>query len=468
MDPFQSKLETALRELQVLRRGQSLLAALSGGPDSVAMLHAVAAFAGEHGLQVSAAHVNHSLRGADSREDQSFVERFCARLGVPLAVRVQDTRRMAEQTGANLEDCARSFRYSFLVEEASRTGGVVLTAHTLNDQAETFLMKLVRGAGPAGLSGIYPRHANPVESPRGMETGWVLRPMLEVTRSEVLEYLDRFSQEYRKDLSNEDISLDRNWVRHELLPAIAARLNPAVAGTLGRTAGLFQEIESYLREEGAKALGNCREEGGDAMALRLAVIAGLHPALRRELVRQAIREVRGTLDGISQRHVQDVLALASGTSGRECHLPGALTVRREYERLVFLTAAEAPPFCYEVNVPGEIRVSEAGKRVIVRRAGAADRGPGDVVLRDIGTSPIVVRNRRPGDRLQLAPATPPRRLKKLLQEKRIPRSRRESLLVFEQDGEILWVEGFPVPPALRPLGEEEAIVEILVIPETLL
>jgi tRNA(Ile)-lysidine synthase len=354
MEPLRRKIVTALRKLRVLKEGQSLVVAVSGGPDSVALLCALAGIAGGYGLDVSAAHVNHALRGADSLEDQAFVERLCAALKVPLTVRFQDTRRMAEETGSNLEDCARSFRYSFLVEQACLVKGAVLTAHTLNDQAETFLMKLIRGAGPAGLSGIYPRHANEIQSDGRTEIVWVLRPMLEISRREVSDYLEEKGQDYRTDHSNRDVSFDRNWVRHELLPALAARLNPAVVSTLGRTAGLFQEIESYLQDRAKEAFVDCLDQSGNSVALRIGELQGLHPALQREVVRRAIREARGNLEGLSQRHVQDTLALVSGISGRECHLPGAVTVRREYERLVFLTGPSVPSFCYELPVPGDV------------------------------------------------------------------------------------------------------------------
>lgn len=469
MDPLEKKVLETIQAYHLVKSGEHVLVAVSGGADSVALLLVLRKLGERLPLQLFAAHVNHKLRGADSDEDEQFVRRLCAGLEVPLDVTQVDTRAEAEKTRQNLEDMARRIRYDFFFKVAGKHDAVVATGHTLSDQVETFLMKLIRGAGPAGLSGIYPVRINEQTTPPVT----VVRPLIETTREEVLSYLVSRNQEYRTDVSNVDLSFDRNWVRHQLIPLVKERLNPDLVYAVGRTAGLFREVEEFLVSEGKKALESCGRMSDRGMVLNIPKLHDLPAILQKEVIRQSILRSRGELTNISLQNVESALALCEGPSGREVHLPGDLRVLREFDHLTFLSKRGAPGFCYRLTIPGEVYVGEVGKRVKVRRVAAQrvevdrQRQTADTksVLLKLEGDDLVVRNRRPGDRYARSARYPKTKLKKLLLEQRIPRSKRDRLLVLEFGGEIVWVEGFPPSPAYRVTATDETAVEVEIIKE---
>ncbi len=441
MDRFEKAVLETIRQYDLLSGNERVLVALSGGPDSVALLLALKAVQEVQPLEILAAHINHQLRGTDSQRDQEFVVRVCCELGVQLYVKRLETRQKAEKAGRNLEEFARMQRYDFLFQTAQQKNAIVATGHNLDDQAETFLMKLIRGAGPAGLSGIHPVRINVYES----HSISVIRPLLETRRCEILDYLTRRGQNYRIDHTNEDLRLQRNWVRHHLLPTISKKLNPRLLHTLARTTGLFREMHEFLMRDARRAWAQCAKNDLGQVMLRIPQLQQLPLIVRKQVVRLALEECRGNLRGITLRHIESILDLAHCSSGRQVHLPGDLKVQREFDDLRFLPKSPIRAFCYDLAIPGEIYVKEVGKFVTALRV-PNDRKKRDIVLLEFEGARLRVRNRRPGDRYSPRSRGPSRKLKRLLWEKRIPKSKRDQLLVFEVGERILWVEGFPFPP----------------------
>ena len=413
-------------------------------------------------LDLTAAHVNYGLRGLESDEDESFVRNLCARLGVPLQVqRVEPSVTRLNHQG-NLQDRARKFRYAFFFEIAGHRQAVIATGHTLEDQAETFLMKLIRGSGPTGLSGIFAVWENPLPSGPGTEPTKVVRPFLEVGRREILAYLSRRQQPYRTDSSNQDLSFERNWVRQQLIPLLIERLNPRLPQTLGRTAELFQEVGEFLKSEGEKAFDRCKiqeEKQSMTVSLRIRNLRQLPPIIRKQVILQSLSLYKGDLLEIGRSHVDDVLELCGKQSGREVHLPGNILVAREFDRLRFGERKRAQPFNYELAVPGEIDIPEIRKRVALRSPGPEASRSGTML--QLRGSSVRVRSRLPGDRYQL-PGKSSRKLKEILIERRIPRSVRDTLVLIEADGRLAWVEGVPAegPPEQQPSPPNTYEVEV--------
>ena len=454
MDLFVSAVRDTVKRFSLLNPGDSVLCSVSGGPDSVALLRVLKELSREWPLSLSALHVNHGLRGAESDADASFVGTLCRQLEVPLHVRSQPLKA---GPGMNLQDLARRVRYRFLSEIASAAGSVAATGHNLQDQAETFLLKLARGAGPTGLSGIFPAREilprGPVESPVRM-----VRPLLERDREEILGFLERRGQPYRDDSSNRNLRYDRNWVRHQLIPDLRSRLNPALITTLGRTARIFQEVAEYLEAEGRKAFQACRETESNRsgeVRLRVAALLDLPPALRNEVIRQAVRTCKGDIRDLGLEHVDQVLALVSGRSGRRVHLPGEIEAGLEFDHLRL--ARRVPPvrFSHRLPVPGEVAIPETGRHVVCRRMTAPAGDTEQTLLRFPGSS-LTVRNRLVGDRY---PGPGGKKLKRLFLQHRIPRSARDTLVVVEDDGRLLWVEGLPADPRVQACpGDTEAVL----------
>jgi tRNA(Ile)-lysidine synthase len=477
--PFTRRVLQTLHRYQLLKEGDHILVALSGGPDSVALLLVLQELKERLSLGLSAAHVNHQLRGKESEQDEQFVHDLCRQLAIPIEVRRVDTRHVVRESGENLESCARRLRYEFLFEVAQKQGSRVATGHTLNDQAETFLMKLVRGAGPAGLSGISPLRVNWMGTPGTPLSVTVVRPLLGTVHQDVLDYLEDQNQTYRVDSSNQDLSLDRNWVRHQLIPLLEEKLNPALLEALQRSTELFGEVEEYLGRQGKEAFNRCRSGGDRGTRLRISTLEDLPAIIQKEVIRRAIATSKGDLRDINLKHVEEVFRLSRILSGKEIHLPGGLRVQREFEDLRFTLDPTPGRFSYPLKVPGEIYIKETSKCVAAgtsyarrekkrerekEREGERSREE-SVWIKWSGES-LTVRNRRPGDMYRISLKSGEKKLKELFQKDRVPKSQRDRLVVVEGDNEIIWVEGFPVQPKYRASPSTARALEIRLRHET--
>jgi tRNA(Ile)-lysidine synthase len=354
-----------------LRAGDRVVVALSGGADSVALLLALseANQASSHtygsagrdterlGIVLSAAHVHHGLRGEEADEDEAFVRDLCTRQGIPLRVIRVDTAARQAAEGEGVEEAARELRYAALRGLlAEGAADVIATAHTLDDQAETVLMKMLRGAWTEGLGGI-----SPVVEESG-KPGRVIRPLLAVRRAQIEAFLQSRSQAWREDSSNRDLTLTRNRVRHELMPALK-EFNPQVDTLLARTSEIAREEEAFWRAEVERLLpqlvlpGKPVRGGGRAVStaagdtacgVEVARLATLPPALRRRLVRAMESKQRDTTciaAAMSSDETAKVLALAgfggsasvavTGRIGSRLELHGGLRVERSARELRF-------------------------------------------------------------------------------------------------------------------------------------
>lgn len=346
-----------------IRPGDRVCAAVSGGADSVAMLlllHAENGFPKNAlGIGLSAVHVHHGLRGAEADADLVFVEQLCLRLEVPLHVhRASVPDRLA--AGANparaetLEEAARILRYQ-VFEGLIREGhaDTVLTAHTLDDQAETVLMKLLRGAWTEGLSGIFP--VLTIEARRSGGPGTILRPLLGGRRAELQDYLRKRGQAWRTDSTNADQAYMRNRIRHHLLP-ILREYNPAIDRTLANMAELAREDEVKWQAElsqllpqlllpGKPVRGGGRSvstaPGGETVAIEVERVRGLDPATMRRVLRAAARRVGFRMDFSDTQKLLDLMATGAGRSVAKLHLSGGLTADRTPRELRLSRASRA-------------------------------------------------------------------------------------------------------------------------------
>ena len=461
MSNFVPEVTETVKKYDLLQQRDRILIGLSGGPDSVALLLGLIDLRTTFSLELAVAHVNHQLRDTESDEDEQFVRRLCMQMNVPLEVRRVDTKSLTGQSGENSENCARRLRYSFLFDLAKANRSKVATGHTLNDQAETFLMKLVRGAGPGGLSGIHPFRVYSLKTSTSESSEMeIIRPLLERTREEVLSFLETRGQSYRQDSSNRDLNLDRNWVRHKLVPMLEDKLNPALLQTLRREVALFREIEEFLVLQAQDSLGSVKVKGEAETKVSILELSKFPAILQKEIVRQILLELQGDLDNITLQHITDILRLLKAPSGREVHLPQAVKVQREFDELRF--SSEVPPkdFSYELEIPGEIYVREVDKKVQILRS-LGEQMAGDILLR-LPSDSLRIRNRRPGDCYSTSNTFSARKLKQLFQEKRVPRSQRAKLIILELGREIIWVEGFPVHPRYQLCASQAEVVTVRV------
>jgi len=439
LDPLVASVAQALRESACPSRGEAIVVGLSGGADSTALVDVLSWLAPKGGFRVVAAHLDHGLRPG-SADDAAACAELCRTLGVPLRRGQADVRARAVRDRAGLEDAGRRERYLFLRRTMGDEGAVAIAVgHTRDDQAETVLLRLLRGAGATGLSAMRPRQ------------GDILRPLLRVSRSAVLAHLASRGLTWREDPTNADPAFARNRVRHELLPFLA-RFNPNITQTLARSASLLADEADLAAASGSDLLGRIRRTEGPSTLLERAGLASAHPAAARAAIRLALDEAGGRA-GVSAVHVERLLALARSarSSGRRLPLPGDREAIVRFGHIRLGLRLPAPfPFALALAVPGRARIP-GGPTLESRAAGGPARSGPDraVVAVPIEAEPLLLRTRRPGDRVFLRGRS--MSLKRFLMESHIPVDARAGLPLVASGPDVLFVPGLPVesPPGGR-------------------
>ncbi|HZC25144.1 MAG TPA: tRNA lysidine(34) synthetase TilS [Candidatus Binatia bacterium] len=575
----------------ILRAGDRVGVAVSGGIDSVALLRLLLELRSELGVVLSVVHFNHKLRGAESDADEQFVADLAREYDLEFYCDSDDVAGHAREEGVSLETAARELRYGFfrhLIREepqglkpsseagldgtpeavpfhklsSLRSAGTelepsslrsatdetrpdkgatghkisevktstlsqnarqgwgtpasslvsldkILTGHTLDDQAETVLMRIIRGAGLKGIGGIYPRIA--VENEDGEFLGEIVRPLLDFRRRELQVYLEEIGQSWREDATNDEEKFTRNRVRKLVLPLLEKEFNPVVAENLAELAEIARGEEDYWENEIAGWMGTgvhwsepewARRESSTGLVqimtsgipadnsadsrLRAKIesatwlvmnasvdrvwILGEPVAVQRRVIK-AIGEHAGI--SLEFKHVEEVLRFAAeeAGSGKELALPLGWKVERHPDELVFVTPdlRDAPPpgdYEFVVTVPGEVRVGEAGSIIEIRRVPSGmEAGYNPDHLFDVESlpGPLTVRNWRAGDRFWPRHTKAPKKVKELLQERHVEPAQRKLWPVIVSGNEIVWMRGFPPPArfAARPGREAMVIVESL-------
>ncbi len=306
--------------------GETVLVAVSGGADSVCLLHVLAGLQARLGIAVRAAHLNHRLRGDESRGDARYVSRLARRLGVPLTTGSRDVRAVQARRRLSLEDAARQVRYEFLAGVAADVGAQrVAVGHTANDQAETVLMHLVRGSGPTGLVGMRPLSVRASPGPAGLT---LVRPLLAVGRESTHAYCRQQRLRPRVDSSNLSLSPLRNRIRQELMPLLLS-YNPRVGEALSRTSEALEGDLDWLEECVSSAWPQVVRGEGGALVLDRGRMLSLHPAVQRHLLRRAVREVLGDLEDIEWKHIEQMRRGLGLRKGKRVVLPRRLVMSVE-------------------------------------------------------------------------------------------------------------------------------------------
>ena len=452
--------------------GALLVAAVSGGPDSLALLHALSRLRGRLGLCLHAAHLDHRIRGEESEADARFVERACAALGVPVTVDRADVPALRRSRGLSMEEAAREARYAFLSALCERLRApAAATGHTADDRAETVLMNVIRGAGLAGLRGIVPAAERRFDGRRVL----LVRPLLDVTGEETVEYCRALGLVPREDSSNRSTDILRNRVRLSLIPLLE-EYNPSVREALVRLSVSAARDLDYVESEVDALWSGVAEEGDGYVAMDARALSGTPVALRYRLLRRAVLAVKGDLRDVSHGHIDAVAGLLSGPSGRSVDLPGGLRASISYGELA-VSAPGVDRFSYPpmerewtLKVPGETllegwRVSAEKVRgspisIFPRRAGGRGGSLRALLDPDSLGLPLAVRARRPGDRLQPLGMSGTKSLQDLFVDCRVPRERRDRVPLLISPKGIAWVVGVRIAEWARVRPESSEALEV--------
>ena len=537
-----------IRRQDLLRAGDRVGVAVSGGIDSVALLRLLIELRQELGIVLSVVHFNHKLRGAESDADQEFVAQLAREHDLEFYSESGDTTQLADAEGVGLEAAARELRYGFFgkllgADEVDRDQDFpqglkpdsiksligtaeavpfpnpvlpsldiepyildkIVTGHTLDDQAETVLMRMIRGTGPRGLAGIYPRIV--IEHEDGEGHGEIVRPLLGIRRSELEQYLKHLKQPWREDSTNADSKFTRNRVRKLVLPLLEREFNPAVVESFSELAEIARDEEDYWENEISGWLGTVVQWSepewtrglpgfGGAQSLvqlqpsrvaspdteLLARIEQAGPAVmnasvsRPWLLTEPKAVQRRVLKAVSEqagiplefKHIEEILGFVAeeGPSGKELSLPLGWKIVREPEAVLFVTPdlrrqARIPDYEYSLPMPGRIAVPELGividALLVKPESGVAGYNRQQLLRADLLPGRLMVRNWRAGDRFWPAHTKAPRKVKDLLQDKGVPQPERRLWPVVAGGDEIVWMRGFPVPARLRALAEHDAL-----------
>ncbi|NVN98394.1 MAG: tRNA lysidine(34) synthetase TilS [Geobacteraceae bacterium] len=449
MQPVRKKVQKFIAEHKLLTPGNTVVVAVSGGADSIALLGILANLPGLQ-LKLVVAHVNHSLRGAESDGDELFVRRVATEYNVPFELLKADIKGYAEANGLSLEEAGREVRRSFFREVAVKySADAVALGHHRDDQAETILMRLIRGAAASGLTGMRPKSVE----------GTFIRPILCLSRGEIVEYLEKGLLRFREDSSNTDVRFMRNRVRHELLPLLR-RYNPEIAERLNQTADALAADEELLDSQVDAAFKISVSIISGQVRLNLALLTLEPMALRKRIYRKAISRLKGNLKQVSSRHLADIDALIQGCRGSgSVTLPGCITAVREYNVVIFRKSEDEPQsLCETVIDQCGIYTLLPGVEVSVE--------PYDGTSQDFSATgrntifvdssklpfPWTVRPLREGDRFVPFGMQGRKKLKDLFIDRKIPVAERTAVPLFTCDGVIFWVGGVQAAENSRICG----------------
>ncbi len=408
--------------------GDAVIVAVSGGPDSMALLDVLCRLLPQGHFTLAAAHLNHQLR-PEAEEEKQFVRQRCRDYNLPCYIRQVDVKKVAREEKKGLEEAARECRYAFFRDLMVRPGAQrVATAHHRNDQAEGVLFNLLRGAGVKGLRGMLPAQ------------GPFIRPFLCLNREEIALYLKERSLPFCIDASNTDIRFTRNRIRHRLLPFLEQEFNPRTVDILNQLSDIARQENDYLEAECARIWSLVlQEEDQNTLCLDAEQLKKLHPALQRRLLLQAL-ELTGGEGGWSLGDVERARALLEKDgSNKQLHPGKGITVRKSYRSLVFQKQVEETrPFSYQVPIPGNIFVSELGETFsFTVQAGPGDMNtPGGELYLDYDRLPpeLLLRSRQSGDRLQPRGMSGHKKLKDLFIDMKLTREERERVPVLASPG----------------------------------
>ena len=459
------KVRQTIRDFGMIAPGEHVVTAVSGGADSTALLFCLKTLSRQARFTLTAAHLNHCIRGTEGDADAEFVLQMCDSLKIPCVTETIDVKKLAENSGENLEACARRERYAFLRRTARRLGSQkIAVGHNRNDQAETAIFRFLRGGGIDGISAIRP-----------VLDDVVVRPLIDCLGELIRRYLRDKGVCWREDSTNADLNYARNRIRHELIPYLERNFNPRLIDSLARLTGIARETWDFVETQSRAAIADLSVQTEEGILLDCSGLLMLHPALQKQVLRLVLKDGFDLSQNISADHIEKLLTLCEKqTGGREIQLPGGSRGTRRYGQLLLQNHSPSPPteFSHSLNVPGEIHISEIKalfRFTLFHRCTDApvgvntpDENNRRALLDFAALSGILtVRSRKPGDRYGGAGR---KKVKKMLIDAKIPRNKRETLPMIVADGAVTWIPGFHPAHGYEARTESGACLLVEMLP----
>ena len=450
-----------------------LLVAVSGGPDSVCLLHILAELREGLGITLHVAHLNHKLRGTESEADARYVSRVTHRLGISATIEEQDVKAYQKHKRISLEEAAREVRYTFLAQVAQSVGAKeAALGHTVDDHIETILMHLVRGAGIKGLQGLQPH----TQWQLGGNSVTIVRPLLQVSREETTNYCRQHRLKPRIDTSNLSLSSLRNRIRHQLLPLLRS-YNPQVTEALLRTARIAGDDLGFIDEQCLRLWAEIAQKQGNTVILDKQRLLKSPSALRRYLLRMSIEKLLGNIKDIEMRHIEDIMSILTKPAGKRLDLPGGLIFAVEYDRYLLSQGREAlspfPPLEdeFSLKLPGEtllpgwrieatITEPSIVKGKEIKGIGLINNDLTAYLDLDKAGDKLTVRSRQRGDRFQPLGMSQPKKLGEFMIDAKIPQAWRGRIPIVCSPQHILWVVGWRIDDRAKVTPQTKRILRL--------
>jgi tRNA(Ile)-lysidine synthase len=460
---FMKKTKETITEHGMLSPGDHVLIGLSGGPDSVCLVIVLNILRKEFNLSLDAVYINHGLRPGEVKKEAAFCRRFCEKMSVTFHERTVNVRKHAEETGSNIQGTARELRYKMFETVAAETGAMkIALGHNANDQAETVLMRLIRGSGRRGLAGIPPVR------------GRIIRPLIHMERRDIEEFLVGVADEvhgtsgrpYILDASNFKEEYLRNWIRLSLLEEIKKR-NPAVVHDICRSAAIIREEDEYLELQVTKTLMRLISRKGDSsLELFVNPLETLPKPLLRRVLRRAIEATKG-LRGISFTHGEDIIRLIrEGKSGDRLHLPGNLRAVKEYSLLKITSEDMVSVGEYAIRPPCEVVMQEIHTvlkaSIVERTEDRVDDGMSAEFDAESLLFPLKVRARAEGDFFYPLGFGKKKKLQDFFVDEKVPRDVRDAVPVVVSGNDIIWIAGYRADERYKVTEKTERVLKLTI------
>lgn len=477
--PLLSKVKETIEKYQMFTITERIVIGVSGGPDSTALLHLLLRLKDEYRLGLWIAHLNHQLRGKEAEEETKWVEKFAFECGIPFISDSFDVPALAKRRKLGLEEAARRARYDFFERVANQVcANKIALGHTASDQVETILMRLIKGAGLDGLSGIPPVR------------GRIVRPLIEIFREEIEDYCKRNNLKPCLDSSNNEVSFLRNRIRLSLLPLLSQQYNLQIKKNLFRMGSILRGDADFIKKEGERKFRTVLKEEIDKKNQRLLVLdveklSRLHSALQKRVLREGIQRVKGDLKEISSDHLDSILNLSGERGMRRLDLPGDLVIEREYKDLLIRRGkSENMAFDGYLIIPGKTELAPLGLALETR---LISEGSGSLfnslsLKEKVNSSktndfpekkaffdfdklelPLFLRSRKEGDRFFPLGMRGSKKVKDFFIDLKLPMERRKMVPLLISKDRVVWIVGYRVDERFKVDSNTKKILAIKIL-----
>ncbi len=453
-----------VKKYNMLQKNDVVVIGISGGADSVSLFHFLYEIRKEYSLKLVGVHIHHGIRGQEADRDAEYVRELCNKYNVDFELFKYDIHSEAKKMKLTDEEAGRKIRYEVFNSVLEKYGsGKIAVAHNMNDQAETLLMRICRGTGLKGLTGILPVRDN------------IIRPLIECSRESIEEYCEINHLQYQKDYTNEMDIYTRNKIRLKLIPMIKENLNPSIISVLSRMREMLQDEEDYIEIQAKQAYEECLNlKNKDMVSINIEKINKYHKVIQKRIIRFALQELRADLHDIEFAHIKDILDLMTKSTGKTINLTDGIMVRKQYENLEFYLKKEEgifKGFSYDLKTTDEeIEISEAGLviKTFLNEKNFNKENFNNVYTKFFDCDKIIgnlkIRTRISGDKIYLK-GIGTKKLKDFFIDIKLPREQRNQVPIVAVGNEVIWIVGYKVNEKFTADKNTKKILCIQIIPK---